>query len=84
MDWVSGLVVYILLWWWVFFMALPVGNRPPADVGDGHAASAPAKPRLLIKAGATTLIAAVLWGGVYLVIDSGVISFREMADQLPR
>ena len=23
-DWVSGLVVYILLWWWVFFMALPV------------------------------------------------------------
>ena len=84
MDWVSGLVVYILLWWWVFFMALPVGNRPPEDVGDGHAASAPAKPRLSIKAGATTLIAAVLWGGVYLVIDSGVISFREMADQLPR
>ena len=84
MDWVSGLVVYILLCWWVFFMTLPVGNRPPADVGEGHAASAPAKPRLLIKAGATTLISALLWGGVFSVIDSGLISFREMADQLPR
>ena len=28
MDFVSGLVVYILQWWWVFLMSLPFGVRP--------------------------------------------------------
>lgn len=79
MDFVSGLVVYILLWWWVFLMTLPFGSRPPADVETGHATSAPAKPMLWRKVGITTMIAAVLFVIVYLVIDSGVFSFAPAA-----
>ena len=30
MDFVSGLVVYLLLWWWVFLMSLPFGVRAGA------------------------------------------------------
>ena len=29
MDFVSGLVVFILLWWWVFLMSLPFGIKTP-------------------------------------------------------
>ncbi|MEL0293176.1 MAG: DUF1467 family protein [Alphaproteobacteria bacterium] len=76
MDFVSGLVVYILLWWWVFLMSLPFGARPPEEPGRGHATSAPARPMLWRKALVTTLVAAVLFVIVYLIIDSGVISFR--------
>ena len=82
MDFVSGLVVYILLWWWVFFMTLPFGNKPPEDLGDGHAASAPERPRLWIKAGASTVIAAILFAGVYAFIAADIISFRDMADKM--
>ena len=75
MDFVSGLVVYILLWWWVFLMSLPFGVRVPVEPEQGHANSAPAKPMLRRKMAASTLIAGGLFVLVYLVIDSGVISF---------
>ena len=78
MDLVSGIVVYILLWWWVFFMTLPFGVKVEENPELGHAPSAPAKPKLLIKAGITSVIALVLWFGVDYVIDSGIFSFREM------
>ena len=76
MDFVSGLVVYILLWWWVFLMCLPFGVRPPAIPEKGHAASAPAKPMLWRKIVAATVIAGGLFIFVYFVIDLGVISLQ--------
>ena len=79
MDIVSAFVVYILLWWLVFFMALPVGVQVPDsdEMGRGHATSAPRRPLLLRKALAATAIAAVLWFGVYLLIEGDFYSFRE-------
>ena len=74
MSFVSGLVVYILLWWWVFLMTLPFGAKAPDTVEIGHATSAPVKPMLWRKAGATTLIAAVLFVLVYWVVASKIIS----------
>ncbi|MGC6484237.1 MAG: DUF1467 family protein [Candidatus Puniceispirillales bacterium] len=81
MDWVSGVVVYILLWWWVFFMTLPFGAKATETPEKGHAPSAPEKPRLLIKAAVTSGIALVLWFGVDALIDSGIFSFREMVKE---
>ena len=79
MDWVSGIVVYILLWWWVFLMALPFGVRPVAEPGRGHVPSAPARPLLWRKALATSAVALVLWLGVAWLVDSGLFSFRDAA-----
>ena len=77
MDFVSGLVVYILLWWWVFLMSLPFGVRPLAEIEQGHATSAPAKPMLWRKMAASTMIAGGLFVLIYLVIDMGFISFQS-------
>ena len=73
MSFVSSLVVYILLWWWVFLMTLPFGVKAPDAIEPGHATSAPAKPMLWRKAGVTTVIAAVLFALVYWVIVSQFI-----------
>ena len=77
MDIVSGLVVFILLWWWVFLMSLPFGVRIPDDVESGHANSAPEKPMLRHKVTISTAIASVLFAIVYWVIDSGFISLSK-------
>ncbi len=81
MNWVSGIVVYIILWWLVFFMALPFGVKPPHEVGEvagpGHSDGAPVKPRVWLKAGITTVIAAVLWCIAYYLITSGMLSFHR-------
>ena len=74
MGLVSGLVVYILLWWWVFLMTLPFGAKAPEAVEIGHATSAPAKPMLWWKAGITTVIAGILFAIVYWIIVSEIIS----------
>ena len=44
MDWVSGVVVYILLWWWVFFMTLPFGAGAEENPEIGHAVCASETP----------------------------------------
>lgn len=79
MDIVSGIVVYILLWWWVFFMTLPFGAMASAMPEEGHAPSAPERPLMLIKLAITTVIAMILWVIAWYIIDSGFISFRDMA-----
>lgn len=77
-NWITGGMVYVIVWWLVFFMVLPWGIHPVEanDVDKGHASSAPQKPRIVLKMAITTVIAAVLWYGGYLVDMAGVISFR--------
>lgn len=77
MDIVSGIVVYILLWWWVLFMVLPFGAKAPEEIEKGHATSAPAKPNLVRKMLITSVIAAILWFAVDMIISSGIFTFRE-------
>ena len=76
MDLVSSVVVYILLWWWTFLMALPFGNAPPENPEKGHANSAPANPSILKKVMAATVISALFFIGVKIIIESGIFSFR--------
>ena len=80
MGWATGTAVYLVIWWLVIFMVLPWGAKSVVDEDDvkkGHAPGAPKKPRMGLKIAVTTVISGVLWGIVYTVIDSGVISFRE-------
>ncbi len=81
MSLASGLLVYALIWGIVFFMVLPVGVRTAEEAGEalepGHAESAPVKPRLWLKAGATSLIAAALWGVFYVVHKYDLLGFDD-------
>ena len=80
MTWFSAVLVFVIVWWLVFFMSLPVGARSYHEAGEevefGNVPSAPMKPRLWTKAGVSTVIAAILTVVVYFLIDSGAVSFR--------
>lgn len=73
---ITGIVVFIIIWWLVFFTILPHGNQPPEHVEKGHADSAPERPRLWRKAAITTGVSVVLFLIFYVVQDQGWISFR--------
>ena len=84
MNWVTGIVVYALIWWTVLFAVLPVGTRPAdAETTPGGWRGAPANPRILRKALVTTLLATVLWGLAYMLITNDWISFRASALSMP-
>lgn len=84
MSWVSGVVVFLLIWWTALFCVLPWGNRPEEKPDVANAKSAPANPRILKKFGITTLLTCALWLIVYGLIQSDVISFHDMAQKLAK
>jgi predicted secreted protein len=81
----TGIVVYLLIWWTALFAILPIGTRPDpeGDPAVGGWRGTPERPLLLRKVLATTALAAVLWLGVYAVVESEWISFRAGWFALP-
>jgi predicted secreted protein len=79
MDWFTGVIVYLLIWWTALFCVLPIGTRPveDADPEAGGWRGAPMRPLLLKKVIGTTVLAAILWVGAYALITSEWISFRD-------
>jgi len=78
MHWVSGVVLWLLIWWISLFAVLPIGTHPVenADEATGWR-GAPERPRLLFKVIVTTIVATVVFLAVFLVIQSDLISFRH-------
>jgi predicted secreted protein len=77
MNWFVGTATYIVIWWITIFAVLPWGVRPANEADQGHDAGAPANPRLLMKAGITTVVAAVIWVFIYWAVNSGLISLSS-------
>lgn len=78
MHWLSGIVVFVMIWWTVLLCVLPWGVRRDGNVGSG----APENPKLLQKALITTGISGILWMVIYVLISSGAISFYDMAKEM--
>lgn len=72
----QAVIVYFVCWWLLFFMALPVGVRVPETQEAGHAPSAPANPRIGIKALIVTLLTALVTWGIDFVIASGIVQVK--------
>lgn len=72
MDWFTGIIVFILIWWIAIFMVLPFGLQRDPD-------GTPRDPRLKHKMIATTILSVLLWLMLYALIEADIISFREMA-----
>ena len=77
MNWFTGIMAYAIIWWTVLFAILPWGNRPPEVPEKGHAASAPAKPRLLIKFAITSVVSGVIFLLLLWLLKSNLIELRH-------
>lgn len=66
---VTGALVFLISWWMVFFIALPIGIHTQDEVGEvahGTVGSAPSRPRLLLKAGIAIIFACIFTYLAYL------------------
>lgn len=73
MDLVGGIVVFVVVWFVVLFMVLPVGVRPPDETEVGHMPGAPENPRIWLRFAATSGITAVIWIILYLAVEYDLI-----------
>ncbi len=72
-----GLAIYGMIWFLSLFIILPFGvvtQEEEGDIEPGSPKSAPHQPNILKKMGFTTLLATVLYGFVFWVLTSGVLS----------
>lgn len=79
MSWTSLAATYAIVWWLALFTTLPFGVRAAGAAEPGADPGAPEKPLMWIKAGATTVIAAVVTGIVWALVEYGVVDFRAAA-----
>jgi predicted secreted protein len=77
MNWLTGIVVYILVWWVALFAVLPLWVAPADPEEPGFAAGAPRRPLMLRKVAVTTVVAAIIWLGIYVVVSEPWFSFRD-------
>jgi predicted secreted protein len=83
MSLIAIVAVYFVTWWLVLFAVMPWGMRTQDEAGEtvlGTPRSAPVKPRLLAKAIATTIVAAVVVGALWLAVDVYGLSIWSIAD----
>ena len=77
-----ALATYFICWWLALFMVLPFGVKTQQEEGEvvpGSVESAPFNPHIWKKLLATTLLGAVLFAVVYIVITTDIIQI----DQIP-
>jgi len=82
MGLLTGIAIYLTIWWTVLFAVLPLGTKTYAESGikvtDGGDPGAPVDPKLKKKFITTTWVAAVLWILLWLVIRFNLISLPQM------
>lgn len=82
MSLTSGIVLFAVTWFLILFMVLPLFVKSQEEAGDvepGTPAGAPDEPLMKRKLVWTTVGAVVVWGLLYLVIDSGVITVDDIS-----
>jgi len=68
MSWTLGTATYFVIWWVALFAVLPFGvhsQRELDDVVPGTEPGAPARPRMLLKVAANTVVS----GLIFAVVD---------------
>lgn len=76
-----GAAIYVICWWLVLFVILPIGIRTQDEEGvvePGTPGSAPGRPMLARRLVATTIISAVLFAFIYAVIVHRIISIDDI------
>lgn len=77
----AALVLFSVTWFMVFFCVLPLRFQSQADAGavtPGTPASAPADYVVVKKAKITTVLAVLVFIGLYFLINSGLITLENM------
>jgi predicted secreted protein len=81
MNLTGGIVLFAVIWFMVFFIALQIRPKSQADAGEvvpGTPASAPVEVQMKRKVVATTMIAIILWSVIASVILSGAVTLRDI------
>ena len=72
-------IIYIIIWWMVFFIILPIDvNRYKSTKINGEDAGSPENPKMLKKFIYCTGITTVIFMIIYLLIKYEILNLRSI------
>lgn len=80
-NFVTGIAIYLTVWWVVLFTILPIGITGQAESGEvvqGTESGAPIDPGLKRKAWLTSFVAALIWLILFAVFEFQLISLDSI------
>ena len=82
MDWFTGIIVYLMIFWTFLFCVLPFGVRQEKDKPAAHGPGAPAPISIKKKFLITAIGSILIWIVVYVLVDHRIIDFRHIAQTM--
>jgi predicted secreted protein len=79
MSWITHLAIYFIVWWITLFMVLPFGVQRDLAVTAGNDPGAPVQSRIGIKLLVNTLVALVVWFGIFLIDRFDLITISDFS-----
>ena len=79
---VTGIVVYLIVWWMVFFTVLPLrvtGQFEDGEIVPGSEPGAPVDPRIGRKMWLAASITAVIWRVYFIGFEFGLVSLDAIS-----
>ena len=78
-SWFTFAAWYVIGWWLVFFLLLPIGNRPNLENHvPGADRGAPIGGRLGLKIAATTIASAILVSLALYIVESAGFTLADI------
>jgi predicted secreted protein len=80
-SWATIAAIYFIIWWTVLFAVLPWGVRSQGESGEvapGTDPGAPTVPALGRKIAWTTLVSAALFGVLYFVYVTRLVTLDDL------
>ncbi len=81
MNWVSGLIMFVLIWWVTLFVTLPFGVRSQHETGNvdwGTDPGAPSRSAMGRRLLWTTGLTVVFWCIAFLLVQSGTLRLETL------
>ncbi len=79
---IGGTVAFACIWMVSLFLVLPWGINNPHETGQeivkGTDPGAPVRPRMLLKVGIITIIALIIWTGLFVVMEYRLITLDDI------
>ena len=79
MSWPALISVYFIIWWITLFMVLPFGVHRQTDGIEGQDTGAPQSSKIILKMLINTVLATVIWLGVYLIDRYDLVTLRDLS-----
>ena len=75
MNYATIILTFVMLWWLLFFIALPIGVQRDDKPQIGNAISAPKEAQLFIKSLCVTVMAFLLTFAFFSLLEHGYLDF---------